>query len=486
MESNLIINKEYFMSNVSAKVGVLSGDQIEKVHHYSLEILARVGLRVESPEARKLFDAKGLKADGDNIVRITSDIVDWAVKAAPSTIDIYDRNGNFAFQMGDTEKNKTRFGVGVTNLYYQDPQTDKITPFTRKHMEASTRLAEVLESYDIVSTIGILQDCPPEVADLYGTLEMVANTTKPLVILISKESCFEPALDLMEHLHGDLSRHPFCIPYFNPITPLILNKGTSDKMTASIQRGLPLIYNSTSMAGATSPITMAGTLALLNAEILAGLVFSQLVKEGAAVILGALPWEFDMQNMDHFYTPRTLPLNLACAEMMNYYNVPHSGSSGSGPGWSADLNAIGILWMNHLTACIGKAGLAPFAGGKFGSVVFSPHFVVYGNEVIRQAHLFYQGFDLDDTTVNLDEIAAIGPGGNFLMADQTMQLFRETHFKDSIWPFVSLDQWQTGKYPNADTILRQHTRDLLDNSNPPEGHADLIAKGEGFIRGLNA
>jgi len=112
--------------------------------------------------------------------------------------------------------------------------------------------------------------------------------------------------------------------------------------------------------------------------------------------------------------------------------------------------------------------------------------VVYGNEVIRQARLFNQGFDLDDTSVNLDEIAAIGPGGNFLMADQTLQLFRKTHFKDSIWPFVSLDQWQTGNYPNADTILRQHTRDLLDNSNPPEDHADLIARGEGFIKGLSA
>ena len=473
------------MSDVRAKVDVLTDDQIEKVHHYSLEILARVGVRVESDEARKLFAAAGLKADGDNIVRITSDIVDWAVKAAPSTVDLYNRNGDFAFQMGDAEKNKTRFGFGVTNLYYQDPETDKITPFTRKHMEASIRLAEVLESYGIASTVGILQDCAPEVADLYGTLEMVANTTKPLIILVSKESCFDPALDLLEHLHGDLAMRPFCIPYFNPITPLVLNAGTTDKMAATIKRGLPLIYNSTGMAGATSPISMAGTLSLLNAEILAGLVFGQLVKEGTAVILGALPWEFDMQNMEHFYTPRTLPLNLACAEMMNHYGVPHSGSSGSGPGWSADLNAIGVLWMNHLSGCIGKAGLAPFVGGKFGSVVFSPHFVVYANEVIRQVRLFSQGFELDDSSVNIDEIATIGPGGNFLMADQTMQLFRETHFKDGIWPFLSLDQWQTGKHPNADTVLRRHTRELLDKASPPGDHDELMDKGERFIRGLS-
>jgi trimethylamine--corrinoid protein Co-methyltransferase len=172
--------------------------------------------------------------------------------------------------------------------------------------------------------------------------------------------------------------------------------------------------------------------------------------------------------------------------MMNYYGLPHSGSSGSGPGWSADLNAIGILWMNNLSGCIGKAGLAPFVGGKFGSVVFSPHFVVYANEVIRQVRLFSQGFELDDSSVNIDEIATIGPGGNFLMADQTMQLFRETHFKDGIWPFLSLDQWQTGKHPNADAVLRRHTRDLLDNATPPGDHDELMDKGERFIREFSA
>ena len=473
------------MVEVKAKVGVLSGDQIEKIHQYSLEILSRVGVRVDSKNARKIFEKATLKADQDNIVRISPDVVAGALKTAPQTVDIYNRNGDFVFRMGDAENNQTRFGFGVTNLYYQDPESDRITPFARKHMQWSTRMAEALDSFDVVSTVGILQDCAPEVADYYGTLEMVANTTKPLIILVSKESCFESTLDLIEHLHGDLVGRPFCIPYFNPITPLVLNEGTTDKMAVTIERGLPLIYNSTGMAGATSPITMAGTLALLNAEILAGLVYSQLIKEGTTVILGALPWEFDMQNMEHYYTPRTLPLNLACAEMMNYYGVPHSGSSGSGPGWSADLNAIGILWMNHLTGCLGKVGLAPFVGGKFGSVVFSPHFVVYSNEVIRQARLFSQGFDLDDNSVNLDEIKTIGPGGNFLMAEQTMQLFRDTHFKDSIWPFLSLDEWQSGKHPNADAVLRRHTCELLENITPPDDHDELIERGEEFIRKIS-
>jgi trimethylamine--corrinoid protein Co-methyltransferase len=386
------------------------------------------------------------------------------------------------FQLGNSQRAQTRFGIGVTNLYYQDPATDAMTAFTRKHMELATRLGSVLSGFDVISTIGIIQDISPEFADLYGILEMMANTTKPLVILISEKQCFDTSLDLIEHLHGDLSAKPFIIPYFNPITPLVLNEETADKIFSTIERGLPFIYNNYGMSGATSPITPAGNLALLNAELLAGLVFSQLVKEGTPIILGSLAAGFDMRSMAGLYTPQTLLLNVACAEMMAYYELPHSGTSGSGPGWGPDLSAAGTLWMNHLTSCLGKVGLAPFVGGNFDSLAFSPAFVVYSDEVIRQARFFNQGFEISDASVALSEIGSVGPGGNFLMADLTVALCREINFTSSIWPNLTLDEWQTKGSPQADKVLRTRTCDLLDDLPVPEDHSDIIARGDNFIR----
>ena len=138
----------------------------------------------------------------------------------------YQALGNFKFQLGAGGGQHTRFGIGVTNLHYQDPHTDVVTPFARRHMELATRLGDALSNFDVISTVGIIQDISPQVADLYGTLDMTANTTKPLVLLISEKQCFDGSLDLLEHLHGDLSQKPFIIPYFNPITPLVLNEDT--------------------------------------------------------------------------------------------------------------------------------------------------------------------------------------------------------------------------------------------------------------------
>jgi len=365
------------MHLVQPRITVLSPAQLEQVHEYSLKILFSVGVRVDSAQARQIFArALGPMSVSGDRVRIPRELVEWALEAAPASVDVYDRRGNLAFCLGH---DRTRFGIGVTTLYYQDPRSDQVVPFARQHMEAMVRLGDALPYYDVISTIGIVQDVPPAVSDLYAVLEMVANTVKPLVILVSDEHAFPAVLDLLEHLHGDLACRPFVIPYFNPVTPLIVNEGTADKMLATIERGLPFIYSNYSMAGMSAPLTPAGLLALLNAELLAGLTLSQLAKEGTPVILGSLPAFFDMKEMTNFYDPHSLLLNLACAEMMAHYHLPHCGTSGSGTGWGPDLLAADTYWMNQLTSCIGKVGLAPFVGDTLGSKAFSPVNVVYSN-----------------------------------------------------------------------------------------------------------
>jgi trimethylamine--corrinoid protein Co-methyltransferase len=470
-------------SIIKPSLTVLDPGQIKQVHEYSLEILATTGVRIDSPKACQLFaQAIGPKAIDGDLVRIPSELVEWALQVAPSSVDVYDRSGSFVFSLPD----RARFGIGVTDLYFQDPETDAVVSFHRQHMVSSVRLGDALSSFDVISTIGIIQDVPAEASDLYATLEMTANTTKPLIILVSDESAFPAVLDLLEHLHGDLSARPTIIPYFNPITPLVINTGTVDKMFVTIERGLPFIYSNYGMAGASAPITPAGALTLLNAELLAGLTLGQLIKEGTAMILGTLPAYFDMKESKSFYDPKSYLIDLACAEMMAHYRLPHAGSSGSGQGWGADLIASGHQWLNHLISCTGEVGLAPFVGDNLGSLVFSPNIIVYADEIIRQARLFAEGFVLDDAAVGLKEIADVGAGGHFLMSDLTFKLCREAYYSSAIFDRLTLEKWESRGCPRAEDILKDYTRHLMANCKPPEYHTDLMKKGEAFIRAFMA
>jgi len=444
-------------------------------------VLAEVGIRVDSAEARQLFVERGCRVDESHRVFLSHELVSWAVAASPSKVTVYDRSGEKAFTLAAKGEGPTRFGVGVTNLFYQDPESDQVIPFTLKHVETAARLTHTLSHFDLLSTPGVAQDLSPETADGFTTLEMVANTQKPLVLLVSEHRMFAPVLDLIDRLVPGHRERPFAIPYVNPITPLVLNNETSRKMMEAIRRGLPIIFSNYGMSGATTPITSAGTLITLNAELLAGLVFSQLVREGAPVILGSLPAGFDMKSMMSRYTPHTMLLNLACAEMMHYYGIPHAGTSGSGPGWGPDLLADGALWMNHLTSCLGKVGISPFVGGNFDSLAFSPATVVLADEIIRQAKLFTAGFSLDDEAVAFQDIQAIGAGGNFLMSPSTLRAFRDLPYDSSIWPGLTLEQWQKKDHPKAGKMLKDYTASLLNRLEVPEDHDALKAEGLAFL-----
>jgi trimethylamine--corrinoid protein Co-methyltransferase len=191
------------------------------------------------------------------------------------------------------------------------------------------------------------------------------------------------------------------------------------------------------------------SLKLWNRLLLVGLVFSQLIKPGTPIILGSLPAFFDMKTMVDFFDPQTMLLNLACAEMMANYHVPHAGTSGSTNGFGADLIASEALWINHLTSCLGKVGLAPFVGGSFGSKVFSPIMVVYANEVIEQSRQFAKGFVLDEETLALEEGKRFSESGNFISSHQTMRLFRDAYHTSNIFPRLSLEKWQELEHPEA-------------------------------------
>jgi trimethylamine--corrinoid protein Co-methyltransferase len=469
------------MNNVRPQLKLLNEEQIQQIHGYALRILSETGVRVDSPSVVEMLGKTGQVEVQERSVKLSPELVEEAISSAPSVIQMYDRHGNPVFRLGE---DRLRFGVGVTALYYQEPEEENLVLFTRAHMRDLTRLGSVLPLYDVISTPGIVRDVPEYLSDLYGSLEHFANTTKPLVLLVSDEHNFAPVLDMFEYLHGGLGEKPFVLPYFNPVSPLVMDSGTLLKMGVAIERGLPFIFSNYSMAGASTPLTPAGTLALLLAELLAGLTISQVMKPGTPVLLGMLPVYFDMKSMLNFYDPQSFLLNLACAEMMAHYNLPHCGTSGSGTGWGMDLISADSYWMNTLTFSLTKGGLAPFVGDSLGSKAISPTSIVQVHEIIDQVLRFANGFQLDDTQAALDEIAKVGPGGSFLSSPSTLKNYKKGYYVSGVYPRWPMERWQAEEQPEARQVLREKTRALLTDLPTPDDYEELVGKGSEFIKNL--
>ena len=476
---------------------LLTPSQCAEIHAASLHILETAGVRVDSPRARHIFAGSGGCRLDEDRVYLSPELVESALKSAPPALQVYNRRGEPAFRLGarSAPASASASPTCTTRTRSATPST----PFTRRHMASSVRLGEAsCPAYDVISTIGILQDYPPEIADLYAVLEMVANTRKPLVMLISDEGLFPPALDLLEHLHGDLAAQPFVVPYFNPITPLIINEGTGDKMLDAHRARPAVDLLQLRHGGHVHPHHRRRHAGPAERRAAGRADPGAARQPGAPVILGSLPAYFDMRTMVDFYDPHSMLINLACAEMMAHYGLPHAGTSGSGIGWGADLLAAGALWMNQLTSSLGRSGLAPFVGGNLGSKAFSPSTAVYADELIAMARDFDAGYPLDATSIALDELIAGVSEGHFLSQPETLKYFGRkrkgkspqtmdpggAYHRSRIFPRWGLENWQDSGAPLALDFLKQRTLQLLAESLPPDDQADLLARGEAFIARL--
>lgn len=473
------------MNNVRPRMHLLTEEQIHDIHEYTLQVLETTGVRVDSPSAVAMLEKRvgSSMVDGKR-VRIPRELVEWAIQSTPRRIQIFDRRGNPQFQIGG-EGDRTRFGIGVTALYYQEVETDTPVLFQRRHMQDMVRVGNKLPLYDMVSTIGIVRDVPDSLTDLIGSLEHFANGIKPMVLLVSDEKKFDDVLRLFEYLQSDLGEKPFIIPYFNPVSPLVMNAGTVDKMKIAIERGLPVIVSNYSLSGATTPITPAGTIAVLLAELLAGLVIGQLYKEGAPMFLGMLPVYLDMKTLLNFYDPQSILVSLACAEMLDHYGVPHCGTSGSGTGWGMDLLAAETYWMNTMMMTLTKGGIAPFIGDTLGSKAVSPLTFIYCHEIINQALRFSDGFQLDDIHVGLHEINHIGPGRGYVSAPTTLRKYKNGYYVSPIFPRWSMEKWLDAGQPHAQQWLKDYSVEFLRDLPVPEDHEELMRKGVEFIEGAS-
>jgi trimethylamine--corrinoid protein Co-methyltransferase len=208
------------LNNVKPKVTVLEEGHINYIIDNSIRLLESTGIKIDSLRIVDLLMKQiGSSAVSGNRVKIPRELVNWALGVTPAKIKIFNRQGDPAFQVGD---GSVHCGIGVTALYYQDIISDELTPFKRCHMQEMVRLGEKLKNYEMISTVGVIQDVPIQNSDLIATLEMTANTTKPLVLLISDGQKFPKVLEMLESIHGNLHEKPYLIPYLNPVTPLVM------------------------------------------------------------------------------------------------------------------------------------------------------------------------------------------------------------------------------------------------------------------------
>ena len=441
---------------------LLSDSQLEEIHHASLEILRRTGVRVYDPEALELLAAAGgVVTDGD-LVRIPPGVIEEALLHAPSRIVLCSRTGEPAMYL---EAHRSYFGTGSDLPNTLDLETGERRPSLLTDVGEMARLVDSLPNVEFVMSMAQASDVPAATSDRKAFLAMMANTTKPIVFTAWDEHGLADIIAMAETVAGgrdELELKPFLFAYLEPTSPLQHSDVVMRKMMMMIDHGLPFVYAPGPVEGASAPITSAGSLAMANAEVLSGLAIAQLKKPGTPFLFGSGSGPLDMRSAVGTYaSPEFMHHCMAIAELAHYrYDLPVWGFSGCSDSKLPDLQAAieSTLWI--LWTALSGANLVHDLGYVESGLTCSPEMIVVCDEIVSYARRLLNGFEINPETLALETIDLAGPGGDFLGSRHTLR-----HFK-SVWQPQLLDRktyqgWEAAGKPTARGNAREIARQAI-------------------------
>ncbi len=406
----------------------VSDDQIERLHHASLEILDRTGIVLYEPEAVELLERKGLRMEDGNRVRIPPGLVEWALSIAPKRAVICDRNGRRAMPL---ERNNVFFGPGSDCPNVIDVRTGERRRGVLQDIEEASRVCDALPNIDFLMSFCMASDVDQMVSDRHQMRAMLMNSTKPILFVTTEFPGCVDVIKMAEAVAGGeeaLRRNPICALYINVSHPLRHNAEALQKLLFMAGKGLPTTYTPVVLRGITGPVTAAGAIAMANAGELAGLVISQIKREGAPVILtGGVNDMLDMRTtVDAYGDPNN---RVMLVELAHRYGLPIFGLAGCSDSKVPDEQAAAEAAFSIMLEALAGAQLTHDVGYLEGGMCNSIEQIVICDELIAYTKQFMKGLEVNEETLALDVIDEIGPHGDFMGSEHT-----RLHYKKDWYP----------------------------------------------------
>ncbi|HUU30358.1 MAG TPA: trimethylamine methyltransferase family protein [archaeon] len=464
------------------KLQTLTEEQIEKIHLASLEILEDPGTRILHDRARELLcDHGAIESKGD-IVRIPASLVENALASAPELVILFDRHGKPVMRLGGRN---VYFGTGSDTPQTLDPKTKEVRKSRKKDSFELARLVDALKHIDFVMSMAIADDYPGTSSFVHQFEAMLSGTTKPLVYTAQGLKDIQPIYEMMLALRGsagEVSARPFAILYSEPISPLVHTKEGMEMLLFCAEHRIPVVYPTGSMAGGTAPVTLAGALALGNAECLAGLVLTQLAAPGTPFIYGGNVTAMDMHWASYTYaSPEFHTAFSAFGDLAHYYRLPVWGLAGAADSKTLDAQAGAEAAHQILLALLSGENLVHDVGYLGSGMISSMEMILLCDELIGMLRQATLGIDIDDETLALDVIREVGAGGHFLLHEHTLKHCPEI-WMPSFFNRAPLEHWKSAGKKDIFETLNSRVHEILARHEVPELEKDVRREIEGILR----
>ncbi|MBA7666508.1 Glycine betaine methyltransferase [subsurface metagenome] len=345
-----------------------------------------------------------------------------------------------------------------------------------------TRLHDALENAHFIFPQIYPQDVPTRALDRHISQALLSNTEKPVVATAFDGKGARDLIRMGIAIAGSeeaLRRRPMFTVSLGVVSPLLFERDRVDVLLEICRFGLPFqVYNIPS-AGGTSPATLAGTLVMAVAELLAGLILTQLVKPGVPVRLEGYPSIIDQKyGCFTFACPEKALMAVAMTQMFRYYGVPHGVHGATTRANVLDAQAgyeTGIFDM--FTALSGSEVVIEAISSSIEDTVLSVHEqAVIGNEICGMVNRVLRGIEVNPDTLALDVIREVGPGGEFLTHKHTLEHFKLENWDARLGNRMARDEWVESGALDIRARAREEVKRILATHHPKPLDTDVQRK----------
>jgi len=455
-----------FSANESVHFKVLSVSQVEEIVSTAFEVLQRVGVEVNDKEVLDLLKDAGCVVK-DKKAFIPNSLVKECLNYAPSKISVSDRKGELAMEL---EKGKPYFGTGSECPFMLDPFDGKRRHWLTEDIENAAKLSDHLENIDFHMSLGLLTGVNEMAYDRYQFVAMLKNTVKPIVSTAIDVNGLKDMYNICTIITGgedNFKIKPNFVLYIETISPLVHSKEVLEKAKFSARKSIPTIYTNAVNAGATGPVTLAGTITQGAAEYLSGMVIAQLVKKGAPVIGGGTLFAMDMSSgVASYGSTENYLMDAAMTQVCHYLGLPVFSLCGCSSSKAFDGQATLESMYSTLSAALSGANLIHDIGYLEDGLCGSFEQLVATNEIIGMVKRYVSGIDVDKETLALDVIEKVGPGGNFLTEDHTFKNFKKEMFMPELIDRSVYANWKKSGSKTMETRVNEKVKEILSTYKP--------------------
>lgn len=467
---------------------VLSPEEIQQIHEATLHILAHCGVKILNPRMLAFLRSRGIAVDEQRgLARFTPTCVETALSQIPPHFDVFDREGQFAFSLGE---GIPRIAAGHNAVFWVDSETGETRPSTVADVEQFARLCERLEAIDMIGIPAMPQDVPdPAATLLYGVRACIENSRKPIFFSTDKAAINRACMELLRAaFKGDWEHQIYGISQVSPTSPLYWEEGVLEAIMDTVEAGVPLAILPEPNAGVSAPFTLAGLLTVNNAECLSGLVMTQLLKPGTPVLYANSWTTTDMRNGAALVgSTETSLCRIAGAQLARFYRVPCHTTAPNSDNHAHDEQNAWEKMLSQFCAVAAGNDLIVNCGMFATGMTCSHEQLIMDEEMSAMCLRMAAGIRVSPETIARDLIEQVGPQGEpYLTADHTLRWLRSDEY---LLPRVSVrgpyEAWRRAGALDTYALARLRARELAAGE-PAPLEPDRRAQLEEIIRGFSA